>query len=311
MIDEMNGYFGAINGFVYKTNDGAQTWTLHGLLLAPLYDLGFPPRPAENGFAGGKDGHMAQITPEGVFPIDLGLAGSVYCIDFPSVERGYALLDYQMIIFYMDGGWHTEASYPFSSKAWLYFRNDTVGWCVGEMFLKTTVGIDWYRTDPEFVQTGAMMGVFFTSLNKGWAVGTQGQIAYTNDGGNDWTMLEHDLTDAILTGIIFTSEYNGYIIGGEKAILKYGLVSGIHGLINQNFEIYPNPTKGKFSISSNKSTDGRIELVDLFGKVIMLTWEWKSNQDNIEYDISSLPPGIYLLRIREENSVSVKKLIKQ
>jgi hypothetical protein len=41
-------------------NGGTQTWTLHGLLLAPLYDLGFLPRPAQNGFAGGKDGHLVQ-----------------------------------------------------------------------------------------------------------------------------------------------------------------------------------------------------------------------------------------------------------
>ena len=227
MIDELNGYFGANNGFIYKTNDGAQTWTLHGMLTVALYDLGFPPRPAQNGWAGGYNGHLSQITPDGVFPVDLGLAGHVYCIDFPSEERGYALLDYQMIINYMDGQWNDDAAYPYSSKTWLFFYNDTLGWCVGEMFLKTTVGNDWYRTDPDFVQTGSMTGVYFIDENKGWAVGTQGQIAYSNDGGEDWTMLEHSLTDAYLQGVYFTSPNRGYIYGGNKTLLKYTLAAGL------------------------------------------------------------------------------------
>ncbi len=321
MIDEMNGYFGAINGFVYKTNDGAQTWTLHGLLLSPLYDLGFPPRPAQNGWAGGKNGHLSQITPEGVFPVDLGLAGSVYCIDFPSEERGYALLDYQMIIFYMDGEWHVEASYPFSSKDWIYFRNDTVGWCVGEMFLKTTVGIDWYRTDPEFVQTGAMMGVYFTDLNNGWAVGTQGQIAYSNDGGEDWTMLEHDLTDEILTGVLFTSPNNGYIIGGEKTLLRYTAITGTeeHGSMGAwehgGMEVWPNPTSGQFKVqrAKGKVEIQSLELINIHGLIVeshnnrtMEQW----NSAAIDLDISHLPAGIYFIRISLENQAIVKKVIK-
>ncbi|MDX9906533.1 MAG: YCF48-related protein [Bacteroidales bacterium] len=325
MIDEMHGYFGAINGFVYKTSDGAETWTLHGLLLAPLYDLGFPPRPAQTGFAGGKDGHMAQITPEGVFPVDLGLAGSVYCIDFPSEERGYALLDYQMIIFYMDGEWHVEASYPFSSKDWLYFRNDTVGWCVGEMFLKTTVGTDWYRTDPEFVQTGAMMGVFFTDLNNGWAVGTQGQIAYSSDGGNDWTMLDHNLTDEILTGVLFTSPNNGFIIGGEKTLLKYTTITSIRdqgGSGEENVDVWPNPTRGVISLRSlvfcQRSAVGgqrsvMIEIVNYCGKVLKSYNNISIQQLNngaVEFEINDLPSGMYFIRINLENQMIVKKIIK-
>lgn len=318
MIDAQNGYFGAYNGFIYKTTDGAKTWNLHGLLLTPLYDLGFPPRPAQTGYAGGKNGRMAVITPQGVAAIDLGLNGNVYCIDFPSEERGYALLDYQMIIFYQDGEWHVEASYPFSSKDWIYFYNDTLGWCVGEMFLKTDVGIDWYRTDPEFVQTGAMMGVYFTDENNGWAVGTLGQIAYSNDGGNDWTMLSHNLTDALLTGVLFTSPNNGYIIGANKTILKYGPVNGIPGSAEQVFEVYPNPTTGKFAVRSQQlavrhhsSRVTRIELVDLFGKVVMHLWEETFNRENLEFDISGLPAGMYMLRLNDGSSVAVKKLVKQ
>lgn len=311
MIDELNGYFGAVNGFIYKTNDGAQTWTFHGLLMAPLYDLGFPPRPAQNGFAGGKDGHMVQITPEGVFPVDLGLAGSVYCISFPSEERGYAMLDYQMIIYYLNDEWHVEASYPFSSKDWLYFLNDTVGWCVGEMFLKTTVGIDWYRTDPEFVQTGAMMGVYFTDLDHGWAVGVQGQIAYSNDGGNDWTMLEHDLTDQMLMEVLFTSPNNGYIIGGEKTILKYSLVNEMQTATEAGLRIYPNPANETIKISTTQPFNGYLVIYNTSGKQVHYSKLARGVSSCHEINLSFLPPGLYYMEFISNEKVFQGKLIIQ
>ena len=311
MIDAQTGYLGAVNGFIYKTTNGARTWNLHGLLNSPLYDLGFPPRPAESGYAGGKNGRIGHITPQGVSPSDPGPVGNVYCIDFPSVERGYALLDYQMIIFFRDGAWNVEASYPFSSKNWLYFRNDTLGWCVGEMFLKTNVGIDWFRTDPGFVQAGAMMGVFFTDDNHGWAVGTQGQIAYTSDGGNDWMMLEHNLTDAILTGVLFTSPGNGYIIGGDKTILHYSAAGGISGIPGSMFGISPNPTTGRFSVNCSQTVEVTLVLTDLYGKVLMTLLEGNLRQGKTEFDSSRLPAGIYLLRIGEGGPVTVRKVIRQ
>jgi photosystem II stability/assembly factor-like uncharacterized protein len=316
MIDEQNGYFGAINGFVYKTIDGAESWTFHGLLTVALYDLEFPPRPAQTGYAGGKDGHLSQITPEGVFPYSLGLNGSVYCMSFPTEEQGWALLDYQLIIRYIDGNWISDSSHPFSSKSWLYCFDNQLGWCVGDRFLLTTNGIDWVQVDPNFIQTGAMMGVYFTDVNNGWAVGTQGQIAYSHDGGNDWTMLEHNLTDEILTGVLFTSPNNGYIIGGEKTLLKYTAITGEEeqgvgeaGKLG-GVEVWPNPTRGEFKIQSSKFKINEVEVVDLLGNVVMEAGRQGSGEAGKEFDISYLPAGVYLVRIYFDNKMIVKKMIK-
>ncbi|NTW23375.1 MAG: hypothetical protein HGA37_01645 [Lentimicrobium sp.] len=43
----------------------------------------------------------------------------------------------------------------------------------------------------------------------GWAVGTQRQITYSSESGYDWNLLEHNLTDELLTGVLFTSVNNG------------------------------------------------------------------------------------------------------
>jgi photosystem II stability/assembly factor-like uncharacterized protein len=327
MIDENVGYLGITNGMIYRTEDGCHTWNYHGHLGAYLYDLGFPPRPAQNGYAGGKNGKMAQITPEGVFPFDLGLAGNVYCIDFPTVERGYAILDYQMIIYFMDGEWHVEASYPYAAKGWLFFLTDDLGWCVGDRFLKTEVGIDWYTTSVNTVLDGPLTGVFFNDENTGWAVGAVGQIFNTSNGGADWIRLEHNLTDGFLNGVRFTSPNNGFIYGGEKILLKYGAASGEEETgrpgEREMVEVWPNPTRGKFQITSTKfQTNSKnqiqnIEVIDLYGNIIDFpvcnlnsgaflgfgTWD-------LEFDIARCPAGIYFVRINLENQTIVKKIVK-
>ncbi|MHC1706558.1 MAG: YCF48-related protein [Bacteroidales bacterium] len=308
MIDSDTGYFGGTNGMIYKTVDGAANWTYHGSLTGALYTFGFPPWPANTGWAGGYNGKLVKITPQGVIPVNLGLFGHVYCIDFPSVDRGYALLDYQMIIFFQDGEWHVEASYPSSSKTWLHFLNDTLGWCVGSVFLKTTVGIDWYQTDPSFVQTGSMMGVYFIDENTGWAVGTQGQIAFSLDGGNDWTMLNHNLTDKFLSKVVFTSAHNGYIIGGNKTLLKYSeIVSTNDQQQQQKLAFFPNPTPGKirYNLASGLQ-DHEWMLYDAYGRQLH---EPLSPTDD-EIDISGLPPAIYFLRIKTGQQVYMQKIIK-
>ncbi|MBL7905115.1 MAG: T9SS type A sorting domain-containing protein [Bacteroidales bacterium] len=317
MVDENTGYLGATNGMIFKTEDGCNTWNYHGHLGAYLYDLGFPPRPAQNGYAGGKNGTMAQITPEGVFPFDLGLAGNVYCIDFPSVERGYAILDYQMIIYYMDETWHVEASYPYAGKGWLYFYNDSLGWCVGDRFLKTDTGIDWYTTSVNTVPEAPLTGVFFNDEYNGWAVGALAQIFYTNNGGSDWIRLEHTLTNGFLNGVRFTSPTNGYIYGGEKILLKYGTLIGIEETgwrvdkEREVVEVWPNPTYRQFKVQSSKRNVEleRIEMVDVYGKIVEMRSQ-EPGTGNQEVDISHLPAGIYIIRISLDNQTIVKKIVK-
>jgi hypothetical protein len=85
--------------------------------------------------------------------------------------------------------------------------------------------------------------------------------------------------------------------------------------------VWPNPTAGKFQITSTKHQtnskfkikNSKLGLVDLYGKSVTIknnrTIE-QLNNETVEFDISHLPPGIYLLRINLENQLIVKKIIK-
>jgi photosystem II stability/assembly factor-like uncharacterized protein len=101
-------------------------------------------------------------------------------------------------------------------------------------------------------------------------------------------------------------------------------------------EVWPNPTSGKFQITSTKhqtndkfqtpnskfQTNSKIqiqniEVFDLYGKVIneiVCDFEFGAclvlGACDLEFDISHLPAGIYFIRIKSENKMMVKKVIK-
>jgi hypothetical protein len=233
-----------------------------------------------------------------------------------------------MIIYFMDGEWHVEASYPYAGKGWLFFLTDDLGWCVGDRFLKTEVGIDWYTTSVNTFLEAPLTGVFFNDENNGWAVGALAQIFHTGNGGTDWIRLEHNLTDGFLNGVRFTSPNNGFIYGGEKILLKYGAISGEEekgGLGDKEkgfVEVFPNPTRGKFQIPSTKhQTNSKkqiqnIEVVDLFGNPVAIAPLHRMGEGPgvgagaMELDISHLPAGIYFIRISAGNELIVRKIVK-
>jgi len=88
-------------------------------------------------------------------------------------------------------------------------------------------------------------------------------------------------------------------------------------------EVWPNPTRGKFQITSTKhqiNSNNQIqncELVDLYGNVVgdlacdfefgacLVPGAW-----NLEFDISRCPAGVYFVRISLFNSLIVKKIVK-
>lgn len=70
--------------------------------------------------------------------------------------------------------------------------------------------------------------------------------------------------------------------------------------------IYPNPvvTGGKVFISTTKNDDKIIEIFNVLGKPVQ-----KTRMRGRELDVSTLDPGIYILKIQEGNAKATKKLV--
>ena len=76
--------------------------------------------------------------------------------------------------------------------------------------------------------------------------------------------------------------------------------------------VFPNPTRGTFTLDAAKlQTQGPFNITLFDGRGLVLLSETRSFDDiRSGFDISSLSPGIYLLRISGRSSTLITKIVK-
>lgn len=75
--------------------------------------------------------------------------------------------------------------------------------------------------------------------------------------------------------------------------------------IIEGLSLYPNPvTSGKVYISTKNDSNKEIIIFDLLGKKVLQTLI-----SSRELNVSSLNPGVYIIKINEENATATRKLI--
>ncbi|HIA07154.1 MAG TPA: DUF839 domain-containing protein, partial [Flavobacteriales bacterium] len=85
-------------------------------------------------------------------------------------------------------------------------------------------------------------------------------------------------------------------------ILSFVSIPGMHALLDQQIDIYPNPTKQTLII---EGVEGLAEIYDLYGRVVT------STQANI-VDISHVTNGIYIIKVTtDEGHGYTRKIIKE
>ncbi len=73
----------------------------------------------------------------------------------------------------------------------------------------------------------------------------------------------------------------------------------------EDLSIYPNPvSNGKIYITTKQNLTKEIEIFDVLGKKI-----YSTSLFGKELNISKLTPGIYILKIKENNSSATRKLV--
>ncbi|MCW2119188.1 T9SS type A sorting domain-containing protein [Flavobacterium sp. 7A] len=73
----------------------------------------------------------------------------------------------------------------------------------------------------------------------------------------------------------------------------------------EGLNLYPNPvSNGRISISTKNDSNKDIIIFDLLGKKILQT-----QLAGRELNISNLSPGVYIIKINEDNATATRKLI--
>lgn len=107
--------------------------------------------------------------------------------------------------------------------------------------------------------------------------------------------------------------HTDYTVTQEGVIIDDFVIDGT--LSNQDFvtnaiAVYPNPTKGIFTVSYGNFKPQEIEIFDVTGKRIMLVNNTKLTENQTELNLSDVSNGIYFIKISNENEQTVKRIIK-
>ena len=242
MLNEEEGYAGGNNGYIYRTVDGGQNWNLLSTTGSNVCDISFGPDQT-SGFCCGDNGQFWKITPSGLEYINTGLASTLESVS--SLSDHEAFIAGGNRVNYYDGSGLTSLSVPVSGgHTSIHMVNDTLGWVAGTGggiagFVRLDVPWVELKDADDWGDGDKLYGIHSPNRKDAWAVGADGVILHSPnaddfywnsiyDFGNNtvWSYEAEGMTNAFLDNVFFTSPVNGYAVGSNGALLKYGLLEG-------------------------------------------------------------------------------------
>jgi len=180
--DDSNGWACGESGTIQATSDGGRTWALQQSPVRKLlYDISVV--DAMNVFVAGAGGTLLR-TDDG---------GRSW------IERGTGIGSAIRAIHFTDR------------------RNGLLVTAAGEIHLTENAGVSWRRCN---VPTSRPLNDIILVGAEGWAVGDNGTVLHSLDGGRTWADKSFD-THAALLRIHFASARRGWIAGANGAIYRF------------------------------------------------------------------------------------------
>lgn len=93
----------------------------------------------------------------------------------------------------------------------------------------------------------------------------------------------------------------------EPFAVTVTITLGTNDFDDTNFTFYPNPTNGVIQLKYN-SLINEVTVSNLLGQILVSK---KTDSNQVEIDLSSLPNAIYIIRVNSENGSKVVKVIKE
>ena len=195
------------NSTILHSSDGGTSWfPQKSPIEIDLFDVFF--LDAHNGWAVGKHGTILRTEDGGQkwIKVEAITNQRLFDVYFVDTQKGWAVGSWGTILHTEDGGkaWEEQGSGEDLIYNGVWFVDDHRGWIVGEygtIYHTKDGGTKWVkqqcndiipviREDEWETPTPSLYGVFFQNPDRGWAVGLDGIIIFTEDGGNHWKQLE-------------------------------------------------------------------------------------------------------------------------
>jgi len=331
---------------VYRTIDGGQAWSDTTLDIA-----GAGNSILFQGDTGWIAGHFIYRTTDGgkVWHQENGEGNN--CIAFaPDGMHGYIMGDAHYWTWRPAGG--GEVSFtaaflerttdggvnwdePYYDSLYLPQRMSTVGYtfipwgvlgvattstntiiAVGGGIAKSMDGGD--NWDTILTSEVTLYAVCFPDSMHGTAVGGNGLILHTTDGGNTWNKQNSGLTSAALYSVVFADSLHGYASGSQGAVIKTtdGGLSWVNiSPLSDNMikgTVFPQPASANTSIAYNLPEPQHVTLsiqnITGINVANVLVGQLQSaGLHTIPLDIRELSCGTYFVRIQTEKYFNVIK----
>lgn len=105
-----------------------------------------------------------------------------------------------------------------------------------------------------------------------------------------------EVTVFVSTGFIFNVSYPNYM----------DVITGQEEILSQDIKIYPNPTSGNIFIDAGKSLE-TVSIINRFGSEVI---HMENLGENTQVDLSSLPNGLYFVRLMVDGILTTYKVVK-
>ncbi|MGI8892604.1 MAG: VPS10 domain-containing protein [Bacteroidia bacterium] len=314
-------------GIIYRTNDFGNTWSI--TVTSPLSSLHFPSYFIA--FLVGDNGTVMKSTDAGISWNNAASLPSInlYAVYFINDTVGFTVSD-TTIFKTVDGGnnW-SDFNLPNSGSLYgIHFPSDSVGYVfmynsslLTTIFKTTDCGQSWNSITN--LSLNVPVSMWFTDNNTGYITSIF-SIKKTTDGGITWTDQASSppswgsFMDWV-SDVYFLDDTVGFAVGNSQFYRTYNggellPVSVYNSTSNTaEFNVYPNPSSGKFTVRLDKFAPNQINIVAIYNNLGQLILEEKIEFPGIlKIDISGSPAGIYYIRAFDgEKYLSAKVVVRE
>ncbi len=111
--------------------------------------------------------------------------------------------------------------------------------------------------------------------------------------------------DTYVTGFV-PGNVSEIVCDNTNFVLTYYITTGVKPEHELNIKLYPNPVSEILTIDYPSSGEVTVQLISAHGKIVLVQ-DFASNK--IELNVTSLPPGIYLVNLTSEGKTASQKIM--